>query len=162
MDERRLFIISGQILCVHDQCLLQSMHQRDEESEILVQQVMFCCQDAKVKSILSRHLLSFLNVQITQHWSHLFTLFLFIKITKSSQSPCIANHPVAHIPLNFHAKLAKSCLVPWATWYGNDVARPWWPFWLPHQWASWGQCILEGCIWPWRQTLRLWSWWCWQ
>jgi hypothetical protein len=26
-------------LCVHDQCLLQSMHQRDEESEILVQQV---------------------------------------------------------------------------------------------------------------------------
>jgi hypothetical protein len=67
MDERRLFIISGQILCVHDQCLLQSMHQRDEESEILVQQVMFCCQDAQVKSILSRHLLSFLNVQITQH-----------------------------------------------------------------------------------------------
>jgi hypothetical protein len=43
------------------------MQQRDEESQILVQQVMFCCQDVKAKSILSRHLLSFLFVQITQH-----------------------------------------------------------------------------------------------
>jgi len=38
-------IITGQILCVHDQCLLQAMHQRDEDSEILAQHVMFCCQD---------------------------------------------------------------------------------------------------------------------
>ena len=87
--------------------------------------------------------------------------YFFTKKTKFSQSPCIANHPVAYIPWNVHAKLAKSCSVPWATWHGNGYACPWWPFWLPHKQAWWGQCILEGCIWPWCQALWLRSW-CWQ